>query len=54
LTNKLRMYFPILQSREQILEKIHNNEKLDQMFQSWEEKRQEEFLDFCTGVKGRR
>ena len=52
MTNKLRTYFPMLQSREQILEEIHHNEKLDQMFRSWEEKRQEELLDFCTGVKG--
>ncbi len=52
MTNKLRTYFPILQSREQILEEIHHNEKLDHMFRSWGEKRQEEFLDFCTGVKG--
>ncbi len=52
MTNKLWKYFPMLQSREQILEEIHHNEKLEKMFQRWEEKRQEEFLDFCTGVKG--
>ena len=52
MTNKLRTYFPMLQSREQILEEIHQNGNLEKIFQSWEEKRQEEFLDFCTGVKG--
>ena len=52
MTEKLRDYFPMLQTREAILKEINNNEKMWSMFYSWEEERQEEFLDFCTGARG--
>ena len=42
----------MLQSRDQILQKIHCTNDLHAIFQSWDNKRQEEFLDFCTGAKG--
>ena len=32
-------------------DKIYNKD-LEKIFNSWEEKQQEEFLDFCTGAKG--
>ena len=35
-----------------ILKEINNNEKMWSTFYSWEEERQEEFLDFCTGARG--
>lgn len=52
MTKKLRDYFPMLQTREAILKEINNNEKMWSTFYSWEEERQEEFLDFCTGARG--
>ena len=52
MTKKLRDYFPMLQTREAILKEINNNEKMWSTFYSWEEERQEEFLDFCTGAQG--
>lgn len=52
MTNVLRTYFPMLQSRDQILQKIHCTNDLHAIFHSWDNKRQEEFLDFCTGAKG--
>ena len=52
MTKKLRDYFPMLQTREVILKEINNNEKMWSTFYSWEEERQEEFLDFCTGARG--
>ncbi len=52
MTKKLRDYFPMLQAREAILKEIDNNEKMWSTFYSWEENRQEEFLDFCTGARG--
>ncbi len=52
MTNILQKYFPVLRSREDILREIHRNEELAKMFHSWDKKYQEEFLDFCTGVKG--
>ena len=48
----LEEYFPMLQSREEVLEKIREKKELSKMFDRWEERRKEEFLDFCTGVKG--
>ena len=50
--NVLRKYFPMLRTRTQLLEEIHDNEELNKIFNSWEEQKQEEFLDFCTGAKG--
>lgn len=42
----------MLRTRTQLLEEIHDNEELNKIFNSWEEQKQEEFLDFCTGAKG--
>lgn len=52
MTNVLQMYFPMLRSREELLEEIHGNKGLEEIFIGWEEDRQEEFLDFCTGARG--
>lgn len=52
MRNELRKYFPMLRSREAILEEINGKEELAEMFYSWDEKYREEFLDFCTGVRG--
>ena len=52
MANSLRTYFPMLQSREEILGKIHGSKELEEIFHSWQEKQREEFLDFCTGAKG--
>ena len=50
----LKQYFPMIQERKEVLEKIHDKKELLKMFYSWTEEQQEEFLDFCTGVKGPR
>lgn len=42
----------MLQTREQILASINESIKLTDLFYGWNEERQQEFLDFCTGVKG--
>ena len=52
MTKKLRDYFPMLQTREVILKEINNNEKMWSTFYSWEEERQEEFLDFLHWSAG--
>ena len=44
---KVTRLFPMLQTREAILKEINNNEKMWSTFYSWEEERQEEFLDFA-------
>ena len=52
MKNKLKEYFPMLREREELLEIIRNNKKMKKEFESWEEEKKEEFLDFCTGVRG--
>ena len=48
----LKTYFPIIRTREEVLDLIGEKEKLTDLFESWSEEQQEEFLDFCTGAKG--
>ena len=50
----LKQYFPMIQDRKEVLAKIHDKVELLKLFYSWTEEQQEEFLDFCTGVRGPR
>lgn len=52
MQTKLQEYFPMIKTRQTILSEIDENPKLCNIFESWEKNQQEEFLDFCTGVKG--
>ena len=52
MTKKLRDYFPLGKSSVAFLIEINNNDMMWSTFYSWEEERQEEFLDFCTGARG--
>lgn len=52
MDNKLQQYFPVIQTKGEIMEKIENDESLRRMFYHWTEEQRKEFLDFCTGVKG--
>lgn len=52
MTNRLKKYFPDIRSREEILLQIQQKEELLLLFQSWTDKQQKEFLDFCSGAKG--
>ena len=52
MQTKLQQYFPMLRSREEILREIDATVKLTEKFYSWKEEQREEFLDFCTGVRG--
>lgn len=49
MTGKLQNYFPVIRTREEILAEIYAKEELQQIFESWQEENQQEFLDFCTG-----
>ena len=51
MENRLRNYFPLIRERKEVLEEIGDNSGLKALFQSWTPERQEEFLDFCTGMK---
>ena len=52
MRTKLQKYFPMIKTRQAILDEIDGNVKMHSVFYSWEKKQKEEFLDFCTGVKG--
>lgn len=52
MTNKLKEYFPMIRTRKEILGYIEVRPELQEVFESWREERQEEFLDFCCGARG--
>ena len=51
-TTKLKQYFPMIREREDIEREIRENPKFLEKYREWDEEQQEEFLDYCTGVKG--
>ena len=51
-TIKLKQYFPMIREREDIKREIRENPKHLEKYREWDEEQQEEFLDYCTGVKG--
>ena len=52
MANLLQKHFPMIRDQKMIIEEIQNSVALKEIFQSWEQDQQEEFLNFCTGVKG--
>lgn len=48
----LQKYFPAIRTREEILTEIGQNNNLNKTFLGWNTQEREEFLDFCTGVRG--
>ena len=52
MKNKLKVYFPMLRTRKEIMENISESTTLKSTFNSWKTEEQEKFLDICTGVSG--
>ena len=52
MPTKLQTYFPLIRTRKEIMGEIQHNPVLLATFQSWKPERQDEFLDFCSGVQG--
>ena len=52
MSNGLKQYFPMIQTREELCKKIQTTPELKFLFDSWGESQQEEFLQFCTGMQG--
>lgn len=52
MANKLQQKFPVIRTREQILQEIQADSYLLDRFQEWEPERQELFLDMFTGARG--
>jgi hypothetical protein len=48
----LQTHFPMLRTRETIIDEINTNDKLSEEFHLWSREAQEAFLDFCTGARG--
>lgn len=52
MTEKLKHYFPTLWEKKELLWEIRTKPTLSAIFDSWSFEQQEEFINFCTGVKG--
>ena len=52
MADKLKDYFPMIREREELLSEIQNNPKLKLTYDKLSPELQQEFLDFCTGMKG--
>lgn len=48
----LKDYFPQIRTREEVLQAIQSNLICAQQFSFWDDEQKEEFLGFCTGVRG--
>ena len=52
ISNLLQHYFPIIRTRQEVLDDICSRTKLYYLYQSWDPASQQEFLDICSGAKG--
>ena len=52
MKNELQKYFPLIRTREEVLDEIRKQESLQTIYEGWHAEQREEFLDFCTGVRG--
>ncbi len=52
MANKLQQYFPMIRTKEEVLAEIYRKKKLNDIYDTWTETEQENFLDICTGVRG--
>lgn len=50
--SKLSTYFPMIRTRNQILQEISLSPVLSDTFNSWRQDQKDMFLDICTGMKG--
>lgn len=50
--NHLKDFFPMIRSREEILSEIQSKKNLKDIYEGWNEKQRETFLDSCTGARG--
>ena len=52
MQTKLQKLFPLIRSRQEVLAEINSSSELKAKYDSWKTPEQQEFLDFCTGVRG--
>ena len=51
MTNKLQQYFPMIRTREEVLNEIESKSRLKNLFYEWTEENQNEFLDFYQNAE---
>ena len=54
MTNILQQYFPMIRTRQELLALIQGDANLKQTFSEWTEEQQQEFLNMCTGMRGKK
>ncbi len=47
----LKKYFPMIQTKGEILQEIRQKQQLNNLFNSWTKEQQKEFLDFTSEMK---
>lgn len=52
MAKQMKDYFPMIRTREEVQREIAKSQKFQDLFESWDEDRQKEFLDFCSGIRG--
>ena len=52
MASLLKNYFPTIREKEELLKEIQENIVLRDMYEQLEPELKEEFLNFCTGMKG--
>ena len=52
MISKLKTHFPLIREREEVLSTIQSDTRLSALYNSWTPAGQDEFLNFCTGMKG--
>ena len=48
----LKKHFPMIRTREDIINEISSNSNLKSIYDTWNTEQQERFLDYCTGERG--
>ncbi len=52
MSQTMQEVFPVLRARKHVLEEIQSKKGMKEIFESWEVRYQEEFLDICSGNCG--
>ena len=52
MANTLQLRFSKLRDRRQVLDEIESRENLKALYETWNERQQNYFLDICTGARG--
>ena len=52
MKKRLQQYFPMIRTRQEVLDEIWQKQQLADIYSGWTPEQRESFLDFCTGVRG--